>query len=63
MQTPNVPTSDPRHVDAMIREARRQRSEYICGLIVTGWRAVRRRLAHDRSDDTHQTYGGTARAA
>ncbi len=63
MQTPIVPSTDPQHVDAMIREARRQRSEYICWLIGTGWRALRRRLVHDRSDDTHRTYGGAARAA
>lgn len=63
MQHHAVQSVDPHAVDAIVREARRQRSEYICGLIGRAFSALRRRLTPARRPGGERTWRGTPRTA
>ncbi|MDZ7748735.1 MAG: hypothetical protein U5K43_07720 [Halofilum sp. (in: g-proteobacteria)] len=45
MQRPEIQPVDPAYIDALMLQARRERSEYIGGLVLRAARAVRARLA------------------
>lgn len=63
MQRFSTEPVDAAYVDMLVQRARRERSEFIHGLVVRAARAVRSRLARSRAADREHGFHGRPHTA